>query len=365
MKALACCLGTATCLAPLTVAALQGVSHEPIRFDPLKGETVTIRYIQTSEGRVDLEIYDARDLMIRSVEGPQQPAGAHEVEWDGRDQSGRPVPPEAYSYALVETGSGGEQIRWDPADGAGADLELAGLVWDPVSGQMAYRLAKPGRVRIRVGLQDDGPLLATIVDWAAREAGAHREAWDGRDESGSLDLAKHPALTWTGEAFELPPNTVFAGSRTRYAAFIEDLPPSARRRDRERSGAHQMLDFARQDAQQRRDFQVSLALPPELPRTADGVPIVDAPVPVRLEVGEKALAHALNARSEAVFYVDGRFVFERETGFLPMTWVWDPAGHAPGLHHLTANIRGYEGHFGVGTTPVWVSGASEAQGDQE
>ena len=56
---------------------------------------------------------------------------------------------------------------------------------------------------------------------------------------------------------------------------------------------------------------------------------------------------------------DGIFVFENETGFLPMTWNWDSTSVNPGTHYLTANLRGYEGNFGIATLKVDV----EREGD--
>ena len=47
-------------------------------------------------------------------------------------------------------------------------------------------------------------------------------------------------------------------------------------------------------------------------------------------------------------------VFENETGFLPMTWNWDTSNASPGIHYLTANLRGYEGNFGMATVKVRV-----------
>ena len=63
----------------------------------------------------------------------------------------------------------------------------------------------------------------------------------------------------------------------------------------------------------------------------------------------------LAERFETVFYLDGRYEFENEVGFLPATWVWDPEGANEGVHYLTGNLLGYEGHFGIATVKVYVS----------
>ena len=50
---------------------------------------------------------------------------------------------------------------------------------------------------------------------------------------------------------------------------------------------------------------------------------------------------------EVSFFLDQQFVSEEETGYTPLTWRWDPAGLAPGLHVMTVNVSGYWGHVGV------------------
>jgi hypothetical protein len=120
-----------------------------------------------------------------------------------------------------------------------------------------------------------------------------------------------------------------------------------------------MFDFARQPIERRRDFEVELVPVGDVRRTPDGVPIVDGALALQLRVGEDDLASIVSERCEAVFFVDGQFVFEREIGFLPMTWTWQPTATSPGIHYVTANLRGYEGHFGITTLRVVVEAAEQ------
>lgn len=341
--------------ARVAAAEILDVSHRPEIFDPRSGQTVVVRFRLSEPAQVTLSLFDARDLAIRAIASSAAlPSGDHTLEWDGRDDRGEPVPPEAYTYALDARGADGKVAHWDVSAFGGGTVEVADLAWDPKAGATRFRIAKPARVRIRLGLADGGPLLRTLIDWVPRTRGSHSEPWDGRDASGVLSLAEHPALVLDGRGFELPRNTILVGPPTSESRFVANLPVDTPRRARDAAPRHSMFDYARQTAEERRDFPVTLSLPQDLTRTADGVPIVREPVPVRLDAPPTALAKAFNERSETVFFVDGRFVFERESGFLPMTWTWDPMGHAPGLHHLTANVRGYEGQFGIGTTRVWV-----------
>jgi hypothetical protein len=113
-----------------------------------------------------------------------------------------------------------------------------------------------------------------------------------------------------------------------------------------------MFDFARQPIETRRDFAVELVPVGDVRRDRDGAPLVDRSLIVQLRAGDDDLAAILSERCEVVFFVDGQYVFEREIGFLPMTWTWTPTATSPGTHYLTANVRGYEGHFGMTTLRV-------------
>lgn len=334
---------------------IANVSHAPDRIEPEAGEAARVRFHLTAPSRVTLRIYDARDRLVREITTPESlPEGDQTLEWDGRDGEGRVVPPEAYSYTLEAVGEGGEIARWDVTDFAGEAVDVAAVTWNPEDGLVSYRLPDPARVRLRIGLANDGPLLRTLLNWVPRTAGVHREPWDGKGETGAIDLAEHPALRLDATAFALPQNAILVGppgSETSLLPLPEDTP---RRAKRKRPRQHRMFDYGRQDPGERGDFSAMISLPDDLERTPDGVPIVRGPVPVEIDVPEEGFARLVNQRSEAVFYVDGGFAFERETGFLPMTWTWDPAGHARGLHYLSVNLRGYEGHFGIATIPVWV-----------
>lgn len=341
--------------ADAVAVTVTGVRHHPPIIDPAKNESVTVRFRLDEPARVGLHVYDGRDLEVRRIEGGRLAAGDHALRWDGRDAAGRPVPPEAYVYTLAAVGGGGEPVLWDLTDrSAGRTQQVKSARWDPTAGAFIYTLAEPSRVRIRVGLANQGPLLRTVIDWVTRGKGRQVESWDGMDASGVLDLSEHPSLEILAQAFALPRNAVVVGPASDRVQLIADLPRDAARRARRLPASKRMFDYAHQPIETRRDYPLRMELPKNLPRNVDGLPVVTGPVPVRIALEEGDLMRVLEERAEAVFYLDGRFVFENEVGFLPMTWTWHPHGANPGRHVLTANVRGYEGHFGIATVEVFV-----------
>lgn len=337
--------------AGLTISNVQ-----PSRAQVASGEAVTIRFKLEEPARVTLNIYDGRDLLIRRVASSSElPAGDNALSWDGRDEASRPVPAEAYTFTLAAE-RGAQITTWDVADATGgADLTPRSIVRDAKSGKIRYVLDAPARVSIRIGFQDNGPLLRTVVDWVARPAGLNEEAWDGWDASHVLPLAEHPKLDVSVSAFRLPENTILVGAPPPKVAIIDvSAWPRSVRASQASQSQKRMFAHSQQPLEARGDFAVQLVLPDGLKRTADGVPIIAGAVPVRLEIPEAERARALARRFEPVFFLDGQYVFENEVGFVPMTWNWDSRAVNPGEHYLTVNLRGYEGNFGMATVKVVV-----------
>jgi hypothetical protein len=342
---------------------ISGVYHEPAVLSG-KQQTAAIHFRLSAPARAAVHLYDGRNLRVRSLgSAAVLPAGAHRVAWDGRDERGRPVPPEAYTYAIEVTDAAGAQVRWDVTDSTGGEeVPVERVRWEPESDALRYALPEPARVRIRIGMEPPGPLLATLVDWAPRAAGAHAEPWDGKDASGVLDLSSHSKLLLAAEAFSLPRNAIVVGPPEGGPRFLDGLDTDARRESTARP--RRMYDYASQPIEARRDFPVRLEVLGDPPRNHEGLPRVSGAVPLRISVAEGDLASLMNERCEIVVFVDGLFWFEAETGFLPMTWRWDASGANPGVHYLTVNVRGYEGHFGMGTVKVDVAPAVAERGGE-
>jgi hypothetical protein len=94
--------GFAVDLAPRAVrperATLLG--NYPNPFNP----TTSIRFALADPGDVKIEIYNLLGLRVRSL-GGRFPAGEHDLVWDGRDRSGRPVASGVYFYRFSHAGN--------------------------------------------------------------------------------------------------------------------------------------------------------------------------------------------------------------------------------------------------------------------
>ena len=68
-----------------------------------------IDYQLPAQGQVTVAVYSVQGQLVRKLEGGQQHAGTHSVEWDGLDASGRLAPSGAYFYVVKSPM--GEQAR--------------------------------------------------------------------------------------------------------------------------------------------------------------------------------------------------------------------------------------------------------------
>ena len=80
-------------------ATPEGSHQLDARPNPL-GAATTVSFLAGTNAHAELRIFDAGGRSVRTLlEGPVT-GGRHDVLWDGRDASGRRVPPGAYFYEL-------------------------------------------------------------------------------------------------------------------------------------------------------------------------------------------------------------------------------------------------------------------------
>ena len=68
----------------------------PNPFNP----TTKITYTLASAGDIKLRFFDSQGRMVRTLIDGRKEAGEHSVTWDGRSDSGQPLPSGVYYYEL-------------------------------------------------------------------------------------------------------------------------------------------------------------------------------------------------------------------------------------------------------------------------
>jgi hypothetical protein len=345
----------------LTDLKISNVATDRLTFRPDKGETVAIIYHLSLPATVDVNIYDSRDILVRRlVIAGNRKAGDNRETWDGKDEAGKLVPPEAYVYTLSARTAQGEQTLYDVTDKTGGEQQWAlDTKYDANAGAVSFVLPKPGRVNIRLGLKE-GPLLRTLVNWAVRDAGLHSEPWDGFDNSGVLQFNKHRGLEISFWGFVLNNNTIVVTSepKANRPDFVQELTWGKQFRASNRPKLPRLFDFWNYPRESCRDPKIYLK-PLAVTERKEELPVINSETYFQLRIDPHDQELITDQKFEVVFYVDGVFAYEEEIGYAPFAWRWNPSGVNSGIHYITAMLRGYKGHLGSATTKVWVGRAKE------
>lgn len=64
-----------------------------------------VEFLLPERGRVLIAVYDASGRLVRTLTDRVMPEGRHAVEWDGRDESARPVASGVY-FAKIRAAGG-------------------------------------------------------------------------------------------------------------------------------------------------------------------------------------------------------------------------------------------------------------------
>ena len=332
--------------------SISHVSHKPSYIEVNTRIKIAIRFALDEAATVVLRIYDDREFLIKEERIAGFNKSDNTIIWDGRDNNGKRVPPEAYHYTL-EASNGSDSVVYDPSDITGNDVvEVSNLKWDKKADSISYSVRKNTRVSLRIGIDDGGPLLATILDWQPRARGVHKEKWDGIDSSGTVDIKRLVSAEIFGQAYSLSGNTIIFGPYQSDSEYVENIDTSHKRKRTYNS--KKMFNYHGKDAASRSDFAIDVALPKDIKLNKDKLPIFKGSVPIRINIPKQELKRMQTNRFEPMLFVDGTYISELESGFFPLTWRMHAKDYKEGEHYITINIRGYDGQVGSASRRIVV-----------
>ncbi len=334
---------------PLTIT---NISLDKKTFPFGKESRVKIRYQLSKDAFVSVSIYNENDVWVRTLlRDGKMAAGSHFAEWDGKNDTGEPLPSGVYVYTIEAVCIDRESASYDPTDETGGILlEVRKPLLDTEKGEISYLMPKAGMVRIRAGIHE-GPHLRTLVDWKPREAGRNIEKWDGKDSSGLIDLFNIPKREVFVFAYSLPDNCIILNNPSA-SPSMKETGERSEYRPRKRIDPKSKYKHALENKSVRREPEFQVTFPKAASRTSEGIPIVSGVVPVKITISEKDRHRLESARFEVMFFVDTMFIFEDEEGFTPFTYMWNTQGLSVGEHIFTVNIMSYNDHCGVESRKV-------------
>lgn len=203
--------------------AIGNVSLKRETFNPKAGETVGLAVMFRKPGRVSIQVVDRDGFVVRTIAATRAVQGSCFFAWNGRDDAGRVVADEAYSFR-IEWWDAKSRELWFPADHPSTPVSIPPRYFDRRSGTLAYTLPRASRVHIQAGSAVfdaagkaiDGPVMKTIVNREPRSGGMIAEHWNGFDDRGGVFIADLEGFAIAIAAAPLSDGTVIAfGNRER------------------------------------------------------------------------------------------------------------------------------------------------------
>lgn len=346
---------------PASPIALTWVSTDRSAFDPAKGERLTLRFRMTKPAQVTVRFLDPYGRAVRTFQQEASTAGEQHVVWDGKDDHGGLVPPEAYLYTLAARNAARDEATYDMRGRSGGER-----VWpvqptlDTKTGRIRYSLTQPSRVRLIVSRTDTTWPIRTLLDWVPREAGKHEEAWDGWDDGHVVKGLNAPSLTPLFYMFALPREAVIvkgdekAQGASRAAVASSEAPPNPPSRL-----SDQPLYFHAQHPRTRcYDPQIRLSLLDGGEGAKRALPRITRRTALRLDIAPAQRPGVTRPipRASVFIYVDGVMVERYLVGYVPFQWILDPVKMASGEHVVTGLLAWREDHFGIAHLRVRTEG---------
>ena len=338
---------------PLQAASeLVFLEYERNEFQPSQGQVFKLPFYLPSKSNVKIQIFTPDHDLIREISSPGAlEAGKHTLSWDGKDGKGVVVANEAYYPTLQATDVSSKKVlSFSPKNTGGKVVEKL-RVNITSEKHISFSLDSPSRVIARVGIKG-GPLLRTLSNWQPRNTGKVVLRWDGFDEDRLRDIRTDQRLAIMVRAYQLPDFSIItsgndASDYRKYRASLNLTEKSA--------DVKQVLEVDGKRIERHYYFAKDINLNPDVevafvdsyPQDSKGLPIIDCPCPIRVNLSDKMKAQLQESLYEIAFFVDDEFVSEQEQGYVPFTWRWTPSSLEKGAHTLTVNVSGLRGEVGV------------------
>ncbi len=341
------------CLLTSTAQALtiMNVSHEPgCMYNDNKNtriQPVAIRFALDEPASIAVKIFDGRDQLIKTLNYTGEKKGDQLIKWQCDDQLNKPVPEGHYHYTLDATANG-QSVTHDVTDlTAGKIKPLSTLEWNKKTNQLSYSIQQNALINIRVGIENGGPLLRTLINWYPRAAGKYTLNWNGYDAQNTVDLTKLDEVKVTALMYTLSDNTIIVGQIKNKPQYIKNIKWQKETRKEKNIKYAGRLQLGVANLSDMHDFQIHIELPGTKKLKDKTLLIKNEIQDIRISLPPEQLQKISNQRFEPVLFVDGQYQFEMEVGFLPVTLKLNTKQYTPGEHYIAINLRGFGGENGT------------------
>ncbi|MFA5144007.1 MAG: FlgD immunoglobulin-like domain containing protein [Candidatus Omnitrophota bacterium] len=155
-------------------------------------EVTAISYNISEISYVTVEIYNQQNSLVRTLVNRELfPAGDHLHIWDGKDAQGAAIPEGRYTIkisAQAQTGNDAEPVYLNVGVLFISNIHISTDSINPYVGDtvsIIYQMAKSSVLTIKVYDPSNSP-VRTLISNQSRQAGAHSEVWNGRDNANQI-----------------------------------------------------------------------------------------------------------------------------------------------------------------------------------
>lgn len=346
--------------------SISWVSTDKMQFNPERKEKIALRYKVSKPADVVINIIDAYNNVVKTDKRSITKVENQQFVWDGMNDKGQRVPPEAYYYTITATSaSGKESVTYDLRDKTGGETIYPQNVSMDPKGRVKYSLSKPSRVRIIISSEGKYWPVRTLLDWAPKANGNQEDVWDGWD----ADHIINPLTTSTKfspilYAFALPNNTIIVkGTPLSRKEMVKRESMLLRASNKKPEPIPERVESIRKKhfhATHPRERcynpKIEARLTDEFQKTKKGLPKIDKTTAISLSISDKQEpGHARPLSRVSVFvYVDGLLTERLLVGYDPYQWIIDPSQFTPGEHIITGLFTWRGDHFGLVHKKVWI-----------
>jgi hypothetical protein len=322
------------------------IPYKNSEFAPSLKESFPIEFELKKDAKVEIDIYTPDNNLIRTITSKSLKRGKQKIVWDGKDNNGTIVPNEAYNIVLKAD----KEILDFRKTGGTVVKDLKRNI--DRQGRISYKLSKPSRVLIRVGIEN-GAMLKVVSNWTPKNRGKVLQRWSMRDIDNIVDIStlKYGVSI---SAFELPDYAIITtnNKKENYTTYFQRKNFSCSNTpikkqllvigDRRVSKHFYACRIKERDPRLSLNISNAKVNKNNLPILSNGKRTL---VKVNMNPEDEEILEKV--KYEVSFFVDFEFSSEEELGYMPISWNFNPNGLKKGEHILTVNVSSFEGQVGV------------------
>lgn len=318
------------------------VKATPKRFSRAAGQAVNISYRIKQGAEVHIDIFDENGNEVACID-KEVKAGEHTVVWDGMNNS-KPVCGKVFLYVIKAFTEDGKAYFYNPAQiTGGIQVKPLEYTLDREKGKFEFVLPQTCKVQIRAGIAH-GMYVEPVIDWEPFLPGRHSILWDGKDQTGMLNLLKRKDVELMMSCYTLPDNTVIVEDPEE---FIANESKNAAVRDAVWATAGKYYHYGHlPEVCREPEFTIEVLNNINGSANSSEIPKVSGELPLRIQISRKDEKRLIDTRFEIQIYMDGVFVYETEDAMTPFNLHIDTKSFLPGKHVLTVNVLAYDDHYG-------------------